>query len=78
MAEDLGRLAVDLLDHGPLPMPSLALLVRRVHDIGMSGWFAAVIFLPYIGGLIALIFTFIPTQMRANAHGPAPVANIPR
>ena len=59
-------------------IPSLALLVRRVHDIGMSGWFAAVIFLPYIGGLIALIFTFIPTQMRANAHGPAPVANIPR
>lgn len=59
-------------------IPSLSLLVRRIHDIGMSGWFAAVMFLPYVGGLIALIFTLIPTQMRANDHGPAPVAEIPR
>lgn len=58
-------------------IPSLSLLVRRIHDIGMSGWFALLMFVPYIGGLIALIFTLIPTQMRANDHGPAPVAVIP-
>lgn len=38
-------------------IPSLALLVRRVHDFGKSGWFVLVIiFAPTIALIISLLF----------------------
>lgn len=38
-------------------IPSLALLVRRVHDFGKSGWFVLVIiFAPTIALIVALLF----------------------
>jgi uncharacterized membrane protein YhaH (DUF805 family) len=43
----------------------------------MSGWWALLLLVPYIGGLIVLVFTLLPGQPHANAHGPAPVAALP-
>lgn len=53
-------------------LPSLAVLVRRVHDIGLSGWFILLGFVPMIGSLIILVFTLISSQKHPNKWGPVP------
>jgi len=53
-------------------LPGLALMVRRLHDLGMSGWFVLLGFIPYIGGIVILVFALIPGQVQDNEHGPAP------
>ena len=53
-------------------LPSLALLVRRLHDIGLSGWFILLGLVPMIGPLIILVFTFIGSQKHENKWGPVP------
>lgn len=53
-------------------VPSVAISVRRQHDIGLSGWFYLLILLPYLGGLILFVFSLIPSQGRENKWGPVP------
>ena len=53
-------------------IPSLAITIRRQHDIGLSGWFYLLILIPYIGWLIILVFTLIPSQRHDNKWGPVP------
>ena len=53
-------------------IPGLALIVRRQHDIGLSGWFYLLILIPYVGGLIVFVFTLIPSQKHDNKWGPVP------
>ena len=53
-------------------LPWIALLVRRLHDIGLTGWLAILCFLPYIGALATLVFGLIPTQIGENKYGPMP------
>lgn len=53
-------------------LPSLAMVIRRQHDIGLSGWFYLLILIPYIGGLIIFVFSLIPSQKHENKWGPIP------
>jgi len=53
-------------------IPGLALIVRRQHDIGLSGWFYLLVLVPYLGGLIVFVFTLIPSQKHDNKWGPVP------
>jgi uncharacterized membrane protein YhaH (DUF805 family) len=53
-------------------IPGIALTVRRQHDIGISGWFYLLIFVPSVGSLIILVFTLIPSQKYENKWGPVP------
>ena len=53
-------------------LPGLALVVRRQHDIGLSGWFYLLVLIPYVGGLIVFVFTLIPSQKHDNKWGPVP------
>lgn len=53
-------------------VPLVAVSVRRQHDIGLSGWFYLLIFLPYVGSLILLVFALIPSQKHENKWGPVP------
>lgn len=53
-------------------VPSLAVTIRRIHDLGLSGWFYLLILLPYVGGLILFVFTLIPSQKHENKWGPVP------
>lgn len=55
-----------------LIVPSIAVTVRRIHDIGLSGWFFLLNFIPSVGGLIVFVFMLIPTQRHPNKWGPAP------
>lgn len=53
-------------------LPSIAVTVRRIHDLGLSGWFYLLILVPYVGGLILFVFTLIPSQKHENRWGPVP------
>lgn len=53
-------------------VPSLALCVRRLHDINFSGWFILLWLVPYIGGFIILVFALMPSKSGVNKYGPNP------
>lgn len=53
-------------------LPGLALCIRRQHDIGLSGWFYLLFFVPYVGSLIIFVFSLIPSQKHDNKWGPVP------
>jgi uncharacterized membrane protein YhaH (DUF805 family) len=53
-------------------IPSLAVVVRRLHDQDKSGWFILIQFIPYIGGIIMLIFMCIEGTKGENRFGPDP------
>jgi len=52
-------------------LPSLAVLVRRIHDIGMSGWWILIGLIPF-GGLVLLVFALIPGNQGPNRYGDDP------
>lgn len=43
-------------------VPSLALVVRRLHDANFSGWLILIGLVPFLGGLALLIFMFLPPK----------------
>lgn len=49
-----------------------ALTAKRMHDVGWSGWLAALVLLPGLGAwMIYLFMIFVPGQSAANRYGPA-------
>ena len=55
-----------------LLIPTISIGVRRLHDIGKSGWFWFFIFIPCVGGLILLIWAIEDSQPGDNQYGPNP------
>ena len=53
-------------------IPILAVSVRRLHDIGKSGWWYLIILIPIIGGLILFIFSVMDSEPGSNNWGPNP------
>lgn len=53
-------------------VPSLAVTIRRLHDIGKSGWWYFIVFIPLIGGLILFVFTLLDSDRDRNEYGPNP------
>lgn len=53
-------------------VPNLAVLARRLHDIGRSAWWVLIVFLPLIGGLILLYWLICDSQPGANKWGENP------
>ena len=53
-------------------IPGLAVSVRRLHDIGRSGWWFLIIFIPIIGFLILLVFAAMDSEPGPNQYGPNP------
>lgn len=43
-------------------VPSLALVVRRLHDANFSGWMILIGLVPFLGGLALLIFMLLPQK----------------
>lgn len=54
-----------------LLLPSLSACVRRLHDIGKSGWWCLLSLVPIVG-LFLLYWLAQPTQQGANQFGEAP------
>jgi uncharacterized membrane protein YhaH (DUF805 family) len=53
--------------------PSLAVNVRRLHDIGKSGWFLFIVCIPLIGAFILLIWHCQRGTPGDNRFGPDPL-----
>ena len=50
-------------------IPSLAVSVRRLHDIGRSGWWNLIVLLPLIGFVALIIFWASESQQMENRYG---------
>ena len=57
-----------------LIVPALAVSVRRLHDTGKSGWFVLLSFIPFVGGIILLVFFVQDSAPGDNQYGPNPKA----
>jgi len=55
-----------------IALPSLAVAVRRLHDIGKSGWWFFITFVPLVGSIWYLILLATDSQPGENEYGPNP------
>ncbi len=53
-------------------VPSLAAVVRRLHDINKSGWYYFIGLIPVIGTIILLVWLFTDGNRFDNNYGPDP------
>jgi len=53
-------------------VPSVCLGIRRLHDIGKSGWWALLAFIPLVGAIILIVFFCLDSQPGENQYGPNP------
>ena len=55
-------------------IPAISVLVRRLHDIGRSGWYALLGIVPPVFGVFWLIYWACrPSEPVSNAYGDRPV-----
>ena len=52
-------------------LPSLAIAVRRLHDVGKPGTWLLFMLVPIIGGIILLVQYVTDSQPGENQFGPA-------
>lgn len=50
-------------------IPGIAVGVRRLHDIGKSGWWYLIVFIPLIGMVILLIWFVMSGTVGPNEYG---------
>jgi len=53
-----------------ISLPVLGAQVRRLHDIGMSGWWMLINFIPYIGIIVIFIMDLLPSNPSGEKYGP--------
>lgn len=70
-SEDIMNIASGIVSLG-LILPNLGLIVRRLHDIGKSGWWFFLCFIPLIGIIILIVWWCKDSQMEQNEYGPVP------
>jgi uncharacterized membrane protein YhaH (DUF805 family) len=52
-----------------LIVPSIAVAVRRLHDTNKSGWMILIGLIPFVGGIILLIFLATQGNLTSNDYG---------
>jgi uncharacterized membrane protein YhaH (DUF805 family) len=53
-------------------IPSLAVVVRRLHDIGKSGWMILIALIPLAGAIWLLVLMLTDSLPGTNEYGPNP------
>lgn len=82
VADNMLGLAAEPFGYGPLYglytlfvlLPGLAVMVRRLHDVGKSGWMALIIFIPLVGAIWLLVLLVMDGEANENQYGPNPKA----
>ena len=54
-------------------LPSLSVTVRRLHDIGKSGWWLLINIIPIIGPIWSLVLMCSAGEHWENQYGPSPI-----
>ncbi|MNK57943.1 Inner membrane protein YhaI [compost metagenome] len=57
-------------------IPSLAVTVRRMHDLGKSGWNVLISFIPLVGPIWLLVLLATEGEQGENYYGPDPKSTI--
>jgi uncharacterized membrane protein YhaH (DUF805 family) len=73
-------IAIEGIGYGPIYLlyvlammiPSLAVAVRRLHDVGKSGWMILISLIPIIGGIWLLVLFVTDGNPGENEHGANP------
>lgn len=55
-----------------LAVPGIALTVRRLHDIGKSGWFVLIFLVPLVGVILLIVWLAKVGDEDDNQYGPNP------
>lgn len=55
-------------------VPSLAVSVRRMHDLNKSAWVLLLGLIPFVGALVIFIFSLMEGTYGPNDYGPDPKA----
>ena len=53
-------------------IPSIAVLVRRLHDTNRSAWWILIAFVPLIGVIVLIVFMFLEGNPDDNDYGENP------
>jgi uncharacterized membrane protein YhaH (DUF805 family) len=56
-------------------IPSFAVAFRRLHDTNRSAWWLLIALLPFIGGIVLLVFNVLPGTPGDNRYGPSPLTS---
>lgn len=67
----LGSAAFTAVAALALFLPTLAVGARRLHDVGMSGWWLLLDLVPF-GALVLLVFALQDSRPGTNRFGPSP------
>lgn len=51
-----------------LIIPNLSVTVRRLHDVGKSGWYLLMGLIPYVGAIILLIQYITPSVLDSDTN----------
>jgi len=70
--EDLGYGLIYGLFGLAILLPTLAVTVRRLHDVGKSGWWIFISLIPIVGGIWLFILTLTDSQPGDNQYGANP------
>jgi uncharacterized membrane protein YhaH (DUF805 family) len=58
-------------------LPMLAVMVRRLHDTGRSGWMFLIGLIPLVGGILLLVWYVTDGQPMDNPYGAVPTNTMP-
>ena len=53
-------------------VPSLAVTVRKLHDIDRTGWWILIGLVPFVGTIVLLVLALFEGTPGANRYGPDP------
>ena len=78
--ENIIGMAIPEIGYGPLTplyslfvlIPSLAVVVRRLHDVGKSGWMFLILLIPIVGFIGILVLLLTDSQQESNNWGDNP------
>ena len=59
-------------------IPNLSVTVRRLHDVGRTGYYIFILFIPIIGYAILIYFCIRDSEEQANQYGPSPKYVLPK
>ncbi len=59
-----------------LLVPGIALQVRRLHDIGKTGWWFFLNFIPLLGQIVLIVFSCFRGHADTNRYGDNPLAEM--
>ena len=55
-----------------LIIPAFAVMVRRLHDVGKSGWMYLIIFIPIVGVIWLMVLSVTDSDSGENQYGQNP------